>query len=94
MNPVFHKKLFFETLCLKTSIPKTAPAVPPMKERDSKENSEILFFVFYRFPLIQCKGYESDQIDDYKEIQHDDKSKTKINVKKTPHLNFSRIKVD
>lgn len=55
MNPIFHKKLFFETLCLKISIPKTAPSVPPMKERDSKENSEILLLCFTAFHLSSAK---------------------------------------
>ncbi|SIN79358.1 hypothetical protein SAMN05421769_0016 [Chryseobacterium scophthalmum] len=53
--PNFHRKLFFDTLCLKIIMDKIAPTVPPKNVRISKENSEILLLCWVAFHLSNPK---------------------------------------
>ncbi len=53
--PNFHRKLFFDTLCLKIIMAKIAPTVPPKNVRINKENSEILLLCWTAFHLSTPK---------------------------------------
>ncbi len=55
IKPIFNKKIVFETLCLKITIGRTAPIVPPINVRINKENSEILLLFFTAFHLSNEK---------------------------------------
>ncbi|MCY0968149.1 hypothetical protein OUO28_03485 [Chryseobacterium sp. CY353] len=55
IKPNFNKKFVFETLCLKITIARTAPIVPPINVRINKENSEILILFFTAFHLSNEK---------------------------------------